>query len=249
MKRAIKDSYSILQSDGWWARFLSNHDKPRQVSLYGNDKEYRAQSAKMLAAITQLLPGTPFIFQGEELGMANVYYGSIDDYDDLDTKNIYNLEILKGKSGEDALHYAQSVSRDNARSPMQWSDSANAGFSEGRPWLGVNPDYKMANAASEEQNPTSVLSFYKALISLRKGSETIRRGKFEFIEENSPVLFCYRRYDDQDEYIIISDFSDHDAACSIDISGYEAVLKNYDKDYSDRITELSPYEVVVLKRL
>ncbi len=249
MKRAIKDSYSILQSDGWWARFLSNHDKPRQVSLYGNDKEYRAQSAKMLAAITQLLPGTPFIFQGEELGMANVYYDSIDDYDDLDTKNIYNLEILKGKSGEDALHYAQSVSRDNARSPMQWSDSANAGFSEGRPWLGVNPDYKMVNAASEEQDPTSVLSFYKALISLRKGSETIRRGKFEFIEENSPVLFCYRRYDDQDEYIIISDFSDHDAVCSIDISGYEAVLKNYDKDYSDRITELSPYEVVVLKRL
>ena len=248
MKKQIKDSYEVLKNDGWWARFLSNHDKPRQVSLYGNDSIYRVQSAKMLAAITELLPGTPFIFQGEELGMTNVYYDSIEDYDDIDTKNIYHLEILKGKSEEEALRYAQSVSRDNARSPMQWSSDVNGGFSEGKPWLGVNPNYSFINAEEEEGRADSVLSFYKKLIQLRKDNNAIRRGDFEFLDEDSPVLFNYRRFDDKDEFIVISNFSDSEAECSKDISGYYPVLKNYDKEYKDRIDQLQPYEAVVLKR-
>lgn len=248
MKKQIKDSYEVLKKDGWWARFLSNHDKPRQVSLYGNDSTYRVQSAKMLAAITELLPGTPFIFQGEELGMTNVYYDSIEDYDDIDTKNIYHLEILKGKSEEEALRYAQSVSRDNARSPMQWSSDVNGGFSEGKPWLGVNPNYSFINAEEEEGRADSVLSFYKKLIQLRKDNNAIRRGGFEFLDEDSPVLFNYRRFDDKDEFIVISNFSDSEAECSKDISGYYPVLKNYDKEYKDRIDQLQPYEAVVLKR-
>ncbi len=248
MKKQIKDSYEVLKADGWWARFLSNHDKPRQVSLYGNDSAYRVQSAKMLAAITELLPGTPFIFQGEELGMTNVYYDSIDDYDDIDTKNIYHLEILKGKSKEEALRYAQSVSRDNARSPMQWSSSVNGGFSSGKPWLGVNPNHAYINAEAEEGSEDSVLSFYKKLIQLRKESNAIRRGGFEFLDEDSPVLFNYRRFDGNDEFLVLANFSDACVEYSKDISGYHPVLKNYDREYKDRISELKPYEVVVLKR-
>ena len=168
MKKNIIDTYAELKADGWWARFLSNHDKPRQVSLYGNDREYRKESAKMLASIMHMLPGTPFVFQGEELAMADIRYDSIDDYDDIDTKNVYREMILSGKSEAEALDIAAAVSRDNARTPMQWSAERNAGFSEGTPWLGVNPDYKDVNVEKELDDPDSVLSFYRELIHLRR---------------------------------------------------------------------------------
>ncbi len=249
MKKQIKESYEVLKEDGWWARFLSNHDKPRQVSLYGDDKNYRELSAKFLATITELLPGTPFIFQGEEIGMTNVYYDSIDDYNDIDMKNMYELERMKGKSDEDAFRFAQSISRDNARSPMQWNDSINGGFSLTRPWLNSNPNYKEINVEKEEKSSDSILSYYKELIALRRNSYTLRRGLFEFMDFDSPYLFSYKRYTKDDEYLILGNFSKDKVIAEYDINGYKPVLKNYNKNYSKKIASMEPYEVVVLERM
>ncbi len=249
MKKQIKESYEVLKKDGWWARFLSNHDKPRQVSLYGDDKSYREISAKFLATITQLLPGTPFIYQGEEIGMTNVYYASIDDYNDIDMKNMYELERMKGKSDDEAFRFAQSISRDNARSPMQWNDSINGGFSQSEPWLHTNPNYKYINVEKEEKSKTSILSYYKKLIALRSNSYTLRRGLFEFMDYESEYLFSYKRYIDNDEYLILGNFSRDNVKAEYDIKGYKAVLKNYEKAYSEKIDSMEPYEVVVLHRI
>lgn len=249
MKKQIKESYEVLKKDGWWARFLSNHDKPRQVSLYGDDKSYRELSAKFLATITQLLPGTPFIYQGEEIGMTNVYYASIDDYNDIDMKNMYELERMKGKSDDEAFRFAQSISRDNARSPMQWNDSINGGFSQSEPWLHSNPNYKDINVEKEEKSKTSILSYYKKLIALRSNSYTLRRGLFEFMDYESEYLFSFKRYIDNDEYLILGNFSRDNVKAEYDIKGYTVVLKNYDKAYSEKIDSMEPYEVVVLHRI
>ena len=136
LKEDLERDYRVLKEDGWWARFFSNHDKPRQVSLYGNDTVYWKESAKMLACYLHTLPGTPFVYQGEELGMTNVRYHSIEEYDDIDTKNYYRTMLAEGASEEEALAEAQIISRDNGRTPMQWNDSVYAGFSEAKTLAG-----------------------------------------------------------------------------------------------------------------
>lgn len=247
MKRNIIDTYAVLKADGWWARFLSNHDKPRQVSLYGNDREYRKRSAKMLAAIMHMLPGTPFIFQGEELAMADIRYESIDDYDDIDTKNVYREMILSGKSEDEALDIAAAVSRDNARTPMQWTAERNAGFSEGTPWLGVNPDYKDVNAEKEIDDPDSVLSFYRDLIHLRRGSECIRCGDLSFQLEDDPYLFVFSRNLGNESYMVIANFSDVRRHCHADVPLCDVVMSNCGRLSASSDMDLEPYEAVIVK--
>ena len=249
MKKTIMETYSELKEDGWWARFLSNHDKPRQVSLYGDDRIYRSRSAKLLAALIQMLPGTPFVYQGEEIGMANVYYGSIDEYNDPSTVDFYGELIATGHSPAEALREAQRVSRDNARSPMQWNADKNAGFSDGTPWLGVNPDYKEWNAEKEEEDADSVLSFYKAVIALRRGSNAIRRGGLEFIAEDDECLFIFERALDDEAYAFVANFSDKPALLSIDLSDYGSVVLSTTEHKSiDSDMVLEPYEAFIVKR-
>ena len=247
MKKNIIDTYAELKADGWWARFLSNHDKPRQVSLYGNDREYRKESAKMLASIMHMLPGTPFVFQGEELAMADIRYDSIDDYDDIDTKNVYREMILSGKSEAEALDIAAAVSRDNARTPMQWSAERNAGFSGGTPWLGVNPDYKDVNVEKELDDPDSVLSFYRDLIHLRRGSECIRRGDLSFQLEDDPYLFVFSRTLGDESYMVIANFSDSRRHCHADVPSCDVIMSNYGRASASSDMDLEPYEVVIMK--
>ena len=247
MKKNIIDTYAELKADGWWARFLSNHDKPRQVSLYGNDREYRKESAKMLAAIMHMLPGTPFVFQGEELAMADIRYDSIDDYDDIDTKNVYREMILSGKSEAEALDIAAAVSRDNARTPMQWSAERNAGFSEGTPWLGVNPDYKDVNVEKELDDPDSVLSFYRELIHLRRDSECIRRGDLSFQLEDDPYLFVFSRTLGNESYMVIANFSDSRRHCHADVPSCDVIMSNYGRASASSDMDLEPYEAVIVK--
>ena len=247
MKKNIIDTYAELKADGWWARFLSNHDKPRQVSLYGNDREYRKESAKMLASIMHMLPGTPFVFQGEELAMADIRYDSIDDYDDIDTKNVYREMILSGKSEAEALDIAAAVSRDNARTPMQWTAERNAGFSEGTPWLGVNPDYKDVNAEKELDDPDSVLSFYRELIHLRRDSECIRRGDLSFQLEDDPYLFVFSRTLGDESYIVIANFSDARRHCHADVPSCDVIMSNYGRASASSDMDLEPYEAVIVK--
>lgn len=193
MKQDIQNDYDALKENGWWARFFSNHDKPRQVSLYGNDKEYWEVSAKMLAMLLHSLPGTPFVYQGEEIGMTNMRFPHIEDYNDPDAKNTYHQHILAGDTPDAALKEAQMISRDNARTPMQWDATENAGFTTGKPWLGINPNYTKINAENQKNDPHSIFSCYKALIALRKSSSALSRGDLEIPETGSDTLFALKR--------------------------------------------------------
>ncbi|MDO4459157.1 MAG: alpha-glucosidase [Clostridia bacterium] len=249
LREDISASYSALQQNGWWARFFSNHDKPRQVSLYGNDKEYREVSAKMLAIFLHSLPGTPFVYQGEEIGMTNMYFESIDDYDDLDAKNTYNMQILSGATPEEALKEAQMLSRDNARTPMQWSATENAGFTTGKPWLGINPNYSEINAENQINDPHSVFSTYKTLIALRKNCKAISRGSMEIADSVSENLFIIKRSYGNEILLAVCNFSDENISVDSGIipDSYELLVSSYDREGNINLTNLRPYEAALLR--
>ena len=177
LKCDIQESYEALKEDGWWARFFSNHDKPRQVSLYGDDGQYWEVSAKFLAMFLHSLPGTPFVYQGEEIGMTNVRFSSIEDYNDLGTRNQYRQNLLSGMSPEDALAQSQPESRDNARTPMQWDGSANGGFTTGTPWLKVNPNAKKINVEAQRQDACSIYQCYRRLVAFREKASGFTPGE------------------------------------------------------------------------
>ena len=188
--------WALLGERGWWARFLSNHDKPRQVSLYGSDKAFWEPSAKLLGLLIHTLPGTPFLYQGEELGMTNLAFSSIDQYNDPEAKNRYRQLLLEGTDPAEALRTIQLESRDNARTPMQWDDSPNAGFTTGTPWIMVNPNYKDINAREQMARPDSVFHYYKTLISLRRNSplsDLLMNGHYTLLLPQDPELFVYQR--------------------------------------------------------
>lgn len=249
MKKDIWAIYETLKEDGWWARFLSNHDKPRQVSLYGNDKEYWKESAKLLGTITDLLPGTPFVFQGEEIGMTDVDYTSIKDFRDIDTFNVYNVDVANGKSEEEAFLAAKRVSRDNARSPMQWNQEKNAGFSSVEPWMAVNANHQSINVESEEKDPDSILNYYRSLLALRRENKTLRRGDLTFLDMDCPWSFSYLRRLDEEEFVVLSNFSKESHDYAFDYDAYSLLLSNYQKEevMGQNLT-LRPYEVMVLKK-
>ena len=254
MKRDLRHDYELLKKDGWWARFLSNHDKPRQVSLYGNDTTCREVSAKMLASYLHTLPGTPFVFQGEELGMTNVAYPSIEDYDDIDTKNAYHTMLEQGIAPEKALAEAQRISRDNARTPMQWDDSSNGGFSDHTPWLGVNPNYKEINAASQMADDSSVFRFYQKLIALRKEHPVMAHGDLHLCcPEDGPVIAYTRSYQEE-TLLAVHNFSQDVQKFQYAGTGLQldtsVLLSNYpehDICPEDEILTLKPYETVIFR--
>lgn len=249
LKEDLERDYSVLKEDGWWARFFSNHDKPRQVSLYGNDTVYWKESAKMLACYLHTLPGTPFVYQGEELGMTNVRYHSIEEYDDIDTKNYYRTMLAEGASEEEALAEAQIISRDNGRTPMQWNDSVYAGFSEQKPWLGVNPNYGKINAESQMQEETSVFRFYQRLIALRKENPVMIYGDLTMCAPKEGPIIAYTRSWNGVIWLVIHNFSAEDQIFRYDgIRGNEKViLSNYEeKQMGQGIIKLKAYETVVL---
>ncbi|MDO5538677.1 MAG: alpha-glucosidase [Eubacteriales bacterium] len=250
MKRDLKKEYEVLKKDGWWARFLSNHDKPRQVSLYGNDGAYWKESAKMLASYLHTLPGTPFIYQGEELGMTNIQYSSIQEYDDIDTRNYYETMLQKGLSPQSALAEAQRISRDNARTPMQWDSSAYGGFSDHRPWLGVNPNYKTINAEQQMADETSVFCFYQKLIALRKEHPLMAHGDFQMCcDETGPVI-AYSRSLNGETWLAVHNFSDQNQVlCHEKIhTDTPVILSNYENvQLHSKTVMLRAYESVILK--
>ena len=250
MKKDLEENYEILKKDGWWARFLSNHDKPRQVSLYGNDQKYWKESAKMLASYLHTLPGTPFIYQGEEFGMTNVAYPSIEDYDDIDTRNYYKTMLENGASPKEALAESQSISRDNARTPMQWDDSIYAGFSTQEPWLKVNPNYKQINAASQMQDETSIFAFYQKLIALRKEHPIMAHGDLHLCCPKEGPLIAYTRTLSKETWLVVHNFSDQAQTFVYDgltkdtaviLSNYENVSVNCGR------LEMQPYETVIFE--
>lgn len=232
-----------LHGVGWNSLFWDNHDLPRIVSRWGNDsEEYRVISAKMLATLLHGMEGTPYIYQGEELGMTNTRL-SLDEYNDLETLNAYKERIAAGHPEEEVMESLYAKSRDNARTPMHWDDAAQAGFTTGTPWLPVNPNYPTINAASQVHDEDSVFSYYKKLIRLRKETPVIVDGVFEMLLPDDKEIFAYRRTNDSQTLTVICNFYGNERsidAASLIPEGGKLLISNY-ADVTDA-NVLRPYE-------
>lgn len=211
-KKILSKWQTGLEGKAWNSLFLANHDQPRSVSWFGNDSaEYREISAKMLATCLHMMQGTPYVYQGEELGMCNAYFDKLEDYRDIESLNAYKeLTETCGVSHEEMMGYLKRISRDNARTPMQWDDSANAGFTTGTPWIKVNSNYKTVNAKQQTTDPDSVFSYYKELIRLRHENDIIVYGEYELLEPQNEELFIYTRTWNNERLMVLCNFTDKD---------------------------------------
>ncbi len=245
LKQCMAKWQEELYGKGWNSLFMDNHDLPRIVSRWGDDKEYREESAKMLATVFHGMQGTPYVYQGEELGMTNVKFEDITHYRDIETLNLYRERLEKGYSPEDVMRSIYAKSRDNARTPMQWSAEENAGFTDGTPWIEVNPNYTEINAEAERRDPDSVFSYYRTLIRLRKEYPVFIDGKFELLMEEDEQIFAYTRTSDEGEMLVCANFSGEPAKCPLITEWKDAqkLIHNYHGDVADG---LRPYEAVML---
>ena len=206
LKAVIEKWQKELNGKGWNSLFWENHDVPRIVSRWGNDKEYRQESAKMLAILLFGLQGTPYVFQGQELGMTNARY-ELDEYRDIEIRNISAERLAQGYSMESVMESIHAKGRDNARTPMQWNDGENAGFTTGEPWLKVNPNYTQINAAEQLNREDSILNCYRKLIALRKQDDVFLDGEYTAILPEREEVFAYRRANDDTKLTVIANFS------------------------------------------
>ena len=190
LKQVMTKWQKGLEGKGWNALFLENHDQPRSVSTWGDDSKFRIPSAKCLATMYFLMKGTPFIYQGQEIGMTNVKFSAIDDYRDIAIKQIYKEELAKGTSHDEIMKIIWKNGRDNARTPMQWSGEENGGFTIGKPWIGSNDNYPSINIKDSIDNENSILHYYKKLISLRKSYPVLIYGEYEPILQKHKENFC-----------------------------------------------------------
>ncbi|MGL4372584.1 MAG: glycoside hydrolase family 13 protein, partial [Turicibacter sp.] len=195
-----------LFEEGWNSLFGNNHDLPRMVSRWGNDSKYRVESAKMLALMLHMQKGTPYIYQGEEIGMTNVKFKSIEEYNDIECLNMYKERMAQGFSEEEIMNSIYAKGRDNARTPMQWDASDNAGFTQGIPWLQVNENYKRINVQQALSDKHSIFYFYQDLIKLRKEHDVIKYGVYQLILETHPEVFAYTRTLDEEQLLVICNF-------------------------------------------
>ena len=205
LKKVVEHWQTELYRKGWNSLFWDNHDLPRIVSRWGDDGKYRAESAKMLAILMHGMQGTPYVYQGEELGMTNVSYG-IEDYRDIETLNFYKERMEKGYPKEEIMRSIHAKSRDNARTPMQWDDGANAGFTDGEPWIRVNPNYREINARRQIEDEDSVLSCYKKLISFRKKYPVFVDGEFRMLLREDENIFAYTRTNENAKLFVVCNF-------------------------------------------
>jgi alpha-glucosidase len=259
LKKALTKWQTGLEGRGWNALFIENHDQPRRVSSWGNDKEYWKESAKMLAALYFLMKGTPFIYQGQEIGMTNVQFPSIEDYNDVGMVNYYRVEREKGRSHEELMKLIWKQCRDNSRTPMQWNASSEtAGFTNGdSTWLGVNPNYVDINVEAQLGDPDSILSFYKQLIRLRKDQPVFVYGTYELLLANHPKLFAYTRKWGKKMALVVNNFSEDVTRFRVPgnsvvsaggkLGDFELVLANYEVEDQKLRKEFSlqPYETRV----
>ena len=206
LKRIITNWQTVLHNRGWNANYISNHDQPRPVSRWADDKHYRVQSAQMLGTFVHMLEGTPYIYQGEEIGMTNIAFDSIDDYRDVETLNFYKQCLDNGMNKERIMDILHWKSRDNARTPMQWDTSPSAGFTTGEPWISLNPNYSDINVEAEIANPNSVFHYYRRLIALRKQHEVVIYGKYELLLPDDLEIYAFTRTLGNQQLLIILNF-------------------------------------------
>ena len=239
-----------LQGKAWNSLFLGNHDQPRSVSRFGNDNPaYRETSAKMLATCLHMMQGTPYVYQGEELGMTNVYFDKLEDYRDIESINFFTELTEAGlMTPEYMMKCLMLRSRDNARTPMQWDDSEQAGFTDGESWIKVNPNYKEINAAQQLEDPNSIFYYYQKLIRLRKEKDIIVYGGFEPLYRDDEQIFAYIRRQEQEKLLTVCNFSDKNAEMEIpeEFKGAECLITNLDRTVFEGRIVLKPYEAFVL---
>lgn len=251
LKKALSKWQDALYQKGWNALFIENHDIVRVNSRWGNDKEYWKESSKSLAMMYFLQQGTPFIYQGQEIGMTNIKYEDINCYNDVATHNRYKNNVNKGMNKQKALEHEWTVSRDNARTPMQWDGSLNAGFTSGDPWIGVNPNSKDINVESQINDEDSILNFYKSLIKIRKQYRTFIDGKYELVLPDHEQIYAYTRQDENDTMLIICNLTKDEAVFESEytINNQDLLLSNYNdhNNIDERTCKLRPYEARLYK--
>lgn len=241
LKQVMNRWQTELYNCGWNSLFWNNHDLPRIVSRWGNDGEYRVESAKMLAILLHGMQGTPYIYQGEELGMTNVQY-DIKDYRDVEIHNMYQERLEAGYAKEDVMRSIYAKGRDNARTPMQWDDTEYAGFTDGTPWIKVNSNYKEINAKTQVNDPNSIFSCYKKLIQLRKDYPVFVDGKFTLLLEEDENIFAYQRKNGEQTLVVVCNFFDKTVEMPLveECGDMEVLFGNYEKINDEEM--LRPYE-------
>ena len=253
MKEVLTRWQKGLEEIAWNSLFWENHDQPRSISRYGNDSpEYREVSAKMLATCLHMMQGTPYVYQGEELGMTNVPFTSIDQFRDLDSINAYRelVEEQKVFTSEEMMRYLRYKSRDNARTPFQWDDSENAGFSTGTPWIMVNPNYKEINAKDQLEREDSVFHYYQKLIRLRKEQEVIVYGTYDLLLPDSKEIYAYTRTLGEEKLLVVCNFYEPEVSFELpeEFIGGTCLISNYPEVSLKAEMTLRPYEAFVIKK-
>ena len=232
---------------GWGAVFWCNHDQPRIVSRLGNEGKHWKHSAKMLGTFIHMLRGTPYIYQGEELGMTNAHFTRLEQYNDVEAINYYKILTSQGTSSEEALNILANRARDNGRTPMQWTSGRNAGFTEApEPWIGISENYSYINVESEEADPDSILNYYRKLVKLRSENKIISDGRVKFLESGNERVFAYERSLDGKSIIVICSFSPIEERINKLAAG-KVLLTNYDSG-NESLENLRPYEAIVIQK-
>lgn len=238
----------MQEHNAWSALFWCNHDQPRVVSRFGDDKNYWKKSAKMLGTVVHMLRGTPYIYQGEEIGMTNAYFDTISQYKDVESINYHKILMDSGLSDEEAMKIVMERSRDNGRTPMQWSDEINGGFSKGTPWIESIKNYKEINVKNQIDDEDSIFNYYRKLIALRKEHRVIALGKTIPLAENDENIYMFKRVLENKELLVVTNF--YNVECSIEldfeIEGYECILSNNgEKVTLEKNLKLQPYDALV----
>lgn len=252
--KAILDEWQQGMSDGegWNALFLNNHDQPRSNSRFGDVEKYPYETQTMLGTTIQFLRGTPYIYQGEEIGMTNPNYQTISEYNDIETHNNYQIMLEKGYDDAKVMAIIQAKSRDNSRTPMQWDQSKNAGFTTGQPWLAVANNYPTVNVKAELNNPNGIFAYYKKLIHLRKTEDALINGTYQGILLDDPKVMAYLRTTEMEEILVLSHFYAGEVEVELP-DGFnqtaEKMIGNGSAEVVNQSVKLSPYETIVLKRL
>ena len=266
LKQVLSKWQNAFDGDGWNSLFWNNHDLPRIVSRFGNDGDYRVESAKMLATLLHGMKGTPYIYQGEEIGMTNIKLPAIEDYEDIETLNMYKERIAQGEDNDSIMERIYANSRDNARTPMQWSHEKNAGFTNGKPWFSINQNYDTINVEDALNDENSIFYHYKKLIELRKQKEIFVKGDYHLLCEENPDVFSYVRLYENTGLLVVCNFYDKTEQVSI----YEELMKVIQTENPQKVTvkmtklllsnykdsgqnlqdmELRPYEAVMFELL
>ncbi|MGI1806561.1 glycoside hydrolase family 13 protein [Exiguobacterium sp. TDN 0502] len=247
LKQNFTKWQTALHDTGWNSLYWNNHDQPRVVSRFGNDTTYRVESAKMLATLLHLLKGTPYIYQGEEIGMTNVAFEDIADYEDIEIRNMWRERTEQGASPAELLRAVHIKGRDNARTPMQWNRSENAGFTTGTPWLKVNPNYPDINVEQALADDQSIFYYYQQLIRLRHEHEIVVYGRYELLLEDHPEVYAYSRTLEGETWYVYCSFADHDLTIPLTHDPSDRVIGNYNESViADELT-LRPYEAIVFR--